>query len=131
MSPKAKQALATIMVIGDFFLMLIFTFIMFEEMQDIGIYLFLLAFLGVDAFLTFDYIRELGRKIRIGDSLKAENESMHMDRQRWDRNTRVAARRGASKAQRPINSRNLEEEEEDLQELLQRQQDELSQTSRQ
>ncbi len=54
MSPKAKQALATIMVIGDFFLMLIFAFIMFEEMQDIGIYLFLLAFLGVDAFLTFD-----------------------------------------------------------------------------
>ena len=131
MSPKTKRNLSYVMVAADFFLMFIFALIMFEEMQDFGIYLFMLAFLGVDAFLSIDYIKEQNRKIRINDSLKAENESMYMDRRRWDQKTRTAARRGTSKAQRPINSRNLEEEEEDLQELLQKQQEELNQTYRQ
>lgn len=131
MSPKTKRNLSYVMVAADFFLMFIFALIMFEEMQDFGIYLFMLAFLGVDAYLSIDYIKEQNRKIRINDSLKAENESMYMDRRRWDQKTRTAVRRGTSKAQRPINSRNLEEEEEDLQELLQKQQEELNQTYRQ
>ena len=49
MSPKTKRNLSYVMVAADFFLMFIFALIMFEEMQDFGIYLFMLAFLGVDA----------------------------------------------------------------------------------
>lgn len=107
MRPRTKQILASVMLFGDILLGLFFLAELLDGV-DSGISLFMVLFLAVDAFLTVDYIRENGFKIKHSRDLDKANKAI--------KKRKTQLNKAEKKAVEEM------EEEEDLVDLLTRKQ---------
>ena len=103
MSPKLKQILSGIMIFTDFVLIAFFIAMALDG-EDVGISIFLSFFLLIDALLSFDYIRELGYKIKHNRELEKQNKQIKQQAQAFNR----------------VEEEAYEDEEEDLVDILTR-----------
>ena len=101
MSPRLKQILSGVMVFVDIVLIIFFIASALDG-TEVGLSTFLAFFLAIDAFLSIDYIRELGYKIKHNEALEKENQLKQIETQELREAEDIA------------------EEEEDLRDILTR-----------
>ncbi len=117
MKLKNKQILSIIMIFGDLFMALVAFALMMEDMPFIGG--LMLLFLGVDIYLTIDYIRALKHREKVEQSLLSDNQRLREVNTQWNQ-----LRRRPKERRRTAET----EEEDDLSDVLTARQEERNQS---
>ena len=82
-----KRVLSAIMIAGDIMMAFIALALIFEE--DLAFFgICMLGFLAIDIYLTFDYIKALRHRIKVEESLKADNAHAAEIRARFEEMSR-------------------------------------------
>lgn len=117
MSDKFKKIFTTVMLVLDLALLL-FSISELISSVDIELDLFLVAFFAINAYLKYDYIRDLGRKIKLAKDLEEENKREQIIQERLQRINYEMSRKKA------------QEYEEDLSDVLTRREQNTQQYQR-
>ena len=125
MSKTLKQILSGVMIAGDIFLILIFLFLMFDEVTFFP-YVPLMAFLAIDMALSLDYIMNLKKqkKVELDQEFEEHQAAMRRQMQQMKEDMDLAAE---IKKKQTLNDLSVEE----LQELLQKKQQQIEYQQRQ
>lgn len=118
MPNRLKQILSGIMIAGDVLLLIVFL-LMFLEGSDIGLSLFMIVFLGIDTWLSADYISTLHQENTLF------KEQMELEIQRRVREELQKQKRREEDSEMAADIRKDREAEseldlDDLQDLLQK-----------
>jgi len=122
MNLKSKRILSSIMIAGDFIMVLIALALIFEE--DLFLFgVFMLGFLAIDIYLTIDYIKSLRHREKVENSLRADNENARFINRNWEELSRKEAQESARRRapRRPAQQkpqRAPRAQEEDLSDVL-------------
>ncbi len=81
MSSELKRILSGIMVAADGFLAFLFLFMLLNG-EMFGLSLFMIIFLGIDAYLSIDYMKQLSHRMKVERDLKRDNEAAKRARRR-------------------------------------------------
>ncbi|MBQ9328538.1 MAG: hypothetical protein IJ225_08410 [Solobacterium sp.] len=120
MKPKNKRFLSGVMIAGDIMMILMALILVFDE-EYLMFGLLMLVFLAIDIYLTIDYIRALAHREKVEKSLRDDNEKARQIHRQWS-NMNLRPKRTSQPVQK--------EEEEDLSDILSREDSPRQQTYR-